>query len=245
MTKIKAFIVLMIISMSLATVATASNNNTADVNATGTASSTTTSVTTQPAQTVQQPTQTITQPVQTAQPSQTEEVKKFRVGPTVRIRPLNDEIKKDQDGLIELYFDNPSINTVSLTVDARISVPSGMHVYGQGFGSAAAAGMVYGVFEVPPGSARTININIKAEKTGEFSAQFTGMYYPGDNKDAYQPISLTAPFKVLQASANPTGEPTYAKEDGAKSTTAPKSPGISFVVTILVVSILAYSLRRR
>jgi hypothetical protein len=128
---------------------------------------------------------------------------KFRVGPTVKLRPLNDVINKSADGLIELYMDNPSLNDVVLNVDARISVPSGIHVYGQGFGEAGAAGTVYGTFDVLPGKARTIYITIKAEKTGDFYAQFSGLYWPDDNKDAFNPISLTHPFKVYEPSPNP------------------------------------------
>jgi len=129
---------------------------------------------------------------------------KFRVGPTVKLRPVNDVINKSSDGLIELYMDNPSLNDVTLNVDARISVPSGIHVYGQGFGEAGAAGTVYGTFDVPPGKARTIYITIKAEKTGDFYAQFSGLYWPDNNKDAYNPISLTHPFKVFEPSLNPS-----------------------------------------
>ncbi len=131
---------------------------------------------------------------------------KFRVGPTVRIRPLNDNINKSADGIVELYLDNPGINDVPLTVDARISVPTGIHVYGQGFALADAAGVVYGVFEVPPGSVRTIYVNIKAEKTGSFYTQFSGLYYPGQNKDNYQPISLTYPFTVYEPSPDPNSK---------------------------------------
>jgi hypothetical protein len=128
---------------------------------------------------------------------------KFRAGPTVRIRPLNDVINKSADGIIEIYLENPNINDIPLTVDARISVPSGIHVYGQGFALASAAGITYGVLNVPPGSVRTVYVNIKAENTGSFYTQFSGTYYPGDNKDAYQPISLTYPFTVYEPSPNP------------------------------------------
>lgn len=249
MSKIRAFIMLIILSVSLVTVATADNNTSVPnvtVSATATTTPVTTQIATQPAQTTVQPIQTTTQPAQTAQSVQTAEVKekKFRIGPTVRIRPLNDVIKRDQDGLIEIYFDNSNLNDYPLTVEARISVPSGIHVYGQGFGSASAAGIVSGTFEIPPGSVRTINVAIKSEKVGDFSTQFTGVYYPGDNKDAYQPISLTAPFKVLEASKDPNS-PGAAAEGTATTTAAPKSPGISFFGGILIVSILAYSLRRK
>ncbi len=146
------------------------------------------------------PAPTVTDP--TASPTVVKEAK-FRVGPTVKLRPVNDVINKSSDGLVELYMDNPSLNDVTLNVDARISVPTGIHVYGQGFGEAGAAGTVYGTFAVPPGKARTIYITIKAEKTGEFFAQFSGLYWPGDNKDEYNPISLTHPFKVYEPSPNP------------------------------------------
>jgi len=34
---------------------------------------------------------------------------KFRVGPTVTLRPVNDVINKSQDGLVELYMYNPTV----------------------------------------------------------------------------------------------------------------------------------------
>ena len=140
-------------------------------------------------------------------------VSRFRVGPTVRIRPINDEIKNGQDGMVELYMDNPSLNDVSLNVDIRINIPSGIHIIGEGFGEIS--GTVYGTFSVLPGNAKTIYITVKADKNGDFSAQFSGLYWPGDNKDAYQPISLTHPFKViispiLTSTVTPTVVPTVA-----------------------------------
>lgn len=63
-------------------------------------------------------------------------------------------------------MDTPSLNDVTFNVDARISVPSGIHVYGEGFGQAGVAGTIYGTFSIPPGKAKTIYINIKGDKTG-------------------------------------------------------------------------------
>ncbi len=233
----KVFIVLTILSICMGTVSIAM----AEDNATDTPIVTPTATSTEAAtvtQTAEQPTVTTVVPTVVATEG------KFRVGPTVRIRPLNDVISKDQDGLIELYMDNPSLNDVTLSVDARIAVPSGIHVYGQSFGEAGAAGMVYGTFTVPPGSARTINIVIKAEKMGDFSAQFSGMYWPGDNKDAYQPISLTHPFKVTAPSKDPLKD-TSGDAGGDKETPTPRSPGISIVAAMSIVAIMAYMLRRR
>lgn len=158
---------------------------------------------------------------------------KFRVGPTVRLRPVTDVIERTQDGIVEIYMDNPSLNDVTLKVEARVSVPSGIHVYGQSFGQAGAAGVVMGTFEVPPGTARTINVAIKADKSariGSHSLQFTGLYWPGDNKDNYQPLSLTYGVTVKEASEEPEKPP-------AGTTTAPaKVPG--FVGILALVSIL-------
>lgn len=160
---------------------------------------------------------------------------KFRVGPTVTLRPVNDVIDKSQDGIVELYMDNPSLNDVTLNVDARISVPSGIHVYGEGFGQAGAAGTIYGTFSIPPGKARTIYINVKADKTGSFTVHFSGLYWPDDNKDDFNPISLTHPFVVNEPSPNPDDpEPTDKKE----------IPYTYIIVGLIIVIALAIVVRR-
>ncbi|HDJ38695.1 MAG TPA: hypothetical protein ENF24_05905, partial [Methanosarcinales archaeon] len=137
----------------------------------------------------------------TATPAPTEA--KFRVGPTVTLRPVNDVINKSQDGLVELYMNNPTVNDVTLTADVQIAVPSGIHVYGEGFGYGAAAGTVAGKFTVPPGTVRTIHVNLKGEKVGDFTVHFTGLYWPNGDKDAFQQISLTHPFTVNEPSLKP------------------------------------------
>jgi hypothetical protein len=160
---------------------------------------------------------------------------KFRVGPTVVLRPVNDVITENEDGLVELYIDNPSLNDVTLNVDARISVPSGIHVFGEGFGQAGAAGTVYGVFSIPPGSARTIYINIKGEKVGSSTVHFSGMYWPGDNKDNYNPISLTHPFEVKEPSANFEETSNSSKVTGvqAEGKGSISAPGFGMLIAAL------------
>lgn len=142
----------------------------------------------------------------------------FRVGPVVKLRPVNDVIDPSKDGLVELFFSNPSLNEVTLQGDMYVSVPSGIHVYGEGFGLAGAAGTVYGQFSAPPGTARTIYLNIKADETAAGKTHFIhfeGMYWPDDNKDAYNPVSLTHPFKVIEASSTIPPKPVSPNgEDG-------------------------------
>ena len=164
----------------------------------------------------------------TATPVPTEA--KFRVGPTVTLRPVNDVIDKSQDGLVELYMNNPSLNDVTLTADVQISVPSGIHVYGEGFGYGGAAGTVAGKFTVPPGTVRTIHINIKADKVGDFTVHFTGLYWPGDDKDAFQQISLTHPLTVKEPSKPIDKEPTSTDETNEQ----PLPSGLLSVIAIVV-----------
>ncbi len=160
---------------------------------------------------------------------------KLRSGPIVVLRPVNDVITENEDGLVELYIDNPSLNDVTLNVDARISVPSGIHVYGQGFGQTGSAGVVYGMFSVPPGNSRTIYINIKGEKVGSSTVHFTGLYWPGDNKDDYSPISLSHPFTVKEPSRNPTETPDLEENSGveAKGQSSFSVPGFGTIIAVM------------
>ena len=143
--------------------------------------------------------------VPAAQPAQTGQA--FRVGPTVRLRPLNDVIEANSDGLVEVLFRNPALNDNAMVVDLSVSVPSGFHLYGDGFASDVAAGTASATYSVPPGNSRTIYINLKAEKVGRTNIQFSAVYWPEGNKDAYSPVSLTHPFEVLEASADPLQPP--------------------------------------
>ncbi len=198
----------------------------AEQNATNDTNATNTTLTVTPTATVT-PSITVT-PTITLTPKEA----KFRVGPVVKLRPLNDEVNKSADGLVELFMSNPSLNDVTLHVDAYVSAPSGIYVYGQGFAQAAAAGTGYGTINVPPGPARTIYMNIKGEKVGEFFIDFKGLYYPDDNKDAYNPISLQHPFKVIEPSPEPkNSEPTNPEQ-------IPEMPtSISWTSIIIAVSI--------
>ncbi|MFZ2412506.1 MAG: kelch repeat-containing protein, partial [Candidatus Methanoperedens sp.] len=179
--------------------------------------------TTAPPTTIVTPTPQITQSTATPKPV------KFRVGPSVTLRPVTDVIEENQDGIVELFMNNPSLNDVTLNVDAQVSVPAGLHVSGENFGQAAGAGVVAGTFSVPPGKSRTISITIKADKSarkGSHTLQFTGLYYPDENKDAFQPISLTYSVTVVRPS----------KETEPAQTSIPaKSPGFGMLVAIITV----------
>ena len=136
----------------------------------------------------------------------------FRSQPVIKIRPLNDEIAISTEGLIELYIYNPSVNDVILNVDIRMSVPSGIHVLGEGFGEFSGAGTVYGKFDISPGDAKTVYINIRPEKAGKFFVQLDAIYWPGNNKSAYQQITLTHDFRSIEITPLPTPTPITTQE---------------------------------
>ncbi len=190
----------------------------------------------------------VTVPPTTVPPKPVTTPAKFRVGPSVTLRPVTDVIEANQDGIVELFMNNPSLNDVTLNVDASMSVPSGIHVYGESFGQAAGAGVVAGTFSVPPGTARTIALVIKADKSariGSHTLQFTGLYWPGDDKDNYQPLSLTYPVTVKEASKNPeSAEPSNPKAIPTGAET-PKAPGFSAVMAIFGVFAIARLLSRK
>ncbi len=149
---------------------------------------------------------------------------KFQIGPTVRLRPVTDVIEAEQDGVVEFYMENPSLNTVTLHVEARISIPGGFHIYGQGFAQASGGGTVSSKFDVPPGNARTIAIVIKADKSariGSHILQFSGLYYPDENQDNYQQISLTYPITVKVTSKEPESPQPSNPEKIPKGAEAP------------------------
>jgi hypothetical protein len=182
-----------------------------------------------------------------ATPAPSEE--KFRVGPTFRLRPVIDVIDTSRDAIVELYIDNPSLNDVTLHAEVRVSVPAGIHIHGEGFGLAGAAGTVYGTFDVPPGIVRTVTILIKADESarlGPYTLHFSGLYYPGDNKDLYNPISLTHPITVKEPSKKPGSAEPSNPEDAPGGAELPSTgvPGFEAIFAIGAIAIIVLLLRR-
>jgi len=125
-----------------------------------------------------------------------------------------------------------------LHVDLRVSVPSGLHVYGQGFGLAGAAGTLYGQLDVRPGSAQTVYMNVKASESAvgkNFYVHFSGIYYPGENKDLFNSVSLTHPIRVTQASPNPDSPKLTNSDQIAFSSNPGVWPWWAWVVIACVV----------
>lgn len=156
----------------------------------------------------------------------------FRQGPTVRLRPVNDVIDQYKDGIVELLFRNPALNETVMVVDLTVSVPAGIHIYGEGYAQSSAAGAASNTYRVLPGQSQTLKLFIKSEKVGQFTIDFSSVYWPEGNKDLNNPVSLTHPFNVLAASPDPlSSTPTDPSEQIAAvaptSAPAPAQPAQS------------------
>lgn len=136
----------------------------------------------------------------------------FRVDPTITLISISDMIDAYHNGIIELFMNNPSLNDVNINVDIQINVPSGIHVYGEGFIQTVNPRVVNGTFNIPPGTTRIIPISIEADDTvriGSHAIQFTGLYYPNNNKNNYKTFGQTCNVIVNEASVEPVSSPEY------------------------------------
>lgn len=105
--------------------------------------------------------------------------------------------------MVELFLNNPSLNDCTLEVDMAVEVPSDIYINAEDGGMSGGAGTVTGHFTVPPGSSRTITLHIKGQKIGTYPVHFSGMYWPGNNKDKWNPINLDNLFQVVETSKQP------------------------------------------
>lgn len=161
----------------------------------------------------------------------------FRVGPTVRLRPLNSEINKSADGLVEVFMNNPNLNDCTLEVDMAVDVPSDIYIYAEDGGLTGGAGTVTGHFTVPPGASRTITLHIKGENVGTFPVHFSGMYWPGNSKDKWNPINLDSSFEVKEPSPSPNTQHTTEPTTGSHLY-LPGFGAASLVTTLIIVFLL-------
>jgi hypothetical protein len=168
-----------------------------------------------------------------------------KVNPLVVLRPVNDVITENNDGIVELYINNPSLNEI-LNFDARITVPDGIHVYGQGFSHTGSSNAVYGTFSVPAGSTRKIYIDLKGAKTGPFTLYLNGFFWNGDDKEDYTPISLTHSFFVKESSKEPEEPPIFYDNGEIKTEAGGSLSAPGFGLFIATAGLLAvYVVKRK
>lgn len=177
-------------------------------------------------------------------------VEKFKVEPMVALKPLNNVINSSSDIFLVLYMANPSNNDVDLNVDLNAKSIPGIRIYGQEF-STTNIGDIAGTFNVTPGKTKIVRITLKAEKAGDFMIQFSGMYWPGNNKNDYRPMSLDFKFRAEEASSNPE-ESGQLNRGGPIPSVTPnitavpkKIPELSIGLAILLIAALYIYKKRK
>jgi hypothetical protein len=79
---------------------------------------------------------------------------------------------------------------------------------------------------------------IKADKTariGSHTLQFTGSYWPGDNKDDFQQLSLSYPITVKAPSKDPNSPDPSNPEDVASGTAKKEDLPLTWIILAAVV----------
>jgi hypothetical protein len=131
---------------------------------------------------------------------------RMRVGPSVRLDTRQSKITSQQDAVIDLFWNNSSLNDLATHIEVSMDVPSGLYMYSQDGAMACAAGRCQGTFTAPPGSVRNMPIIIKADSAGNYFIHMNGRYWPQNDRDKWTPMSLSTPIRVMEPSPKP-GDP--------------------------------------
>lgn len=158
----------------------------------------------------------------------------FRFGPTVIFQSLNSEINKTQNGTVELFLKNPSLNNVTLEADMNVSAPSNIRIYSEEGDISSAISTVNEHFSVLPGSSKTVTLHIIGERTGTFSVHSNINYWPDKNKNYLSTMSQDSSFEVTQFSNSTQSTPRSSHD----------TPGLGVASSILILMMLCI-LRRK
>ena len=134
------------------------------------------------------------------------QVEGFEVPPEVALRPVVDEIDSDSDGIIEAWMYNSGLNKVNLVVEINLGVPSGIHISSTDGSFTSGAGRGVAKYIVEPGQGRTITFTVQADKIGKFTVSSSSKYWPEGQEPLWNPISLSHPFTVTQATGRSNAE---------------------------------------
>lgn len=127
----------------------------------------------------------------------------MRVSPTVRLQVNRTVVSKDQDALIDIFWDNSSLNEKDIEIEVLVQVPTGLYLHSEIGAIACSAGTCKGLFKAPPGSTRNMPIIVKADAVGDYFLNMNGRYWPKGEPDAWNPVNLSTPIYVTGASQNP------------------------------------------
>jgi hypothetical protein len=154
----------------------------------------------------------------------------FRVGPDVSLTPAEGSITEDEPGQIELFVNNPQVNDATLVAEVKISVPRGVRMTGADLASGSGAKTVVAQYTIPPGTSRTITMNVYPSETGDVAVDGRVLYWPEGNKDAFNQLSMSNTFTVTSVPDAPDNAVGPGQTNERTTTTEvpppPDGPGI-------------------
>lgn len=147
------------------------------------------------------------------------QVEGFEVPPEVGLRPTNDVINSDEDGVIEATMFNSGLNRVNLLVELTLAVPSGIHISSSDGSFNSGAGRGTTKYIVEPGQRRNITFYVQADKVGKFTVTSSSKYWPEGRESLWNPITLSHPFTVEQATGRSRARNTTSSQPPAAPAT--------------------------
>ncbi len=166
------------------------------------------------------------------------QTKGFRQAPSVSLTTSKTSVEADKPALLTLSMINPTINDVSLTVQAILKVPSGVSISATSF-VAGGSNQFTGDFVVPPGAERHVTIQITSDEVGDKLVESQIIYYPAENKDAYQQLQQTIKVEVKEKSKQLNPPPI---DDNQTAKSPSRTPGFEAALglaALLAVALLA------
>ena len=145
--------------------------------------------------------------------------------PSVQLRPVEDVIYRNGQGILEVVINNPLINQRAIVVDLTISAPSNLTISGQDFAGSLAAGEARTPFIISPGQSRTIIVNVGGKIAGDYLVQSVATYWPQGYPQLNQNQSLQHQFRVDFQSQPPTPNPALSEGDANRAGEEGGRPG--------------------
>jgi len=128
---------------------------------------------------------------------------RFNQPPSVDLQTRELTITQDTPGTVSLFVRNPAVNERTMIVDAQMDVGPGVYMVGSRLASGSGAGTVAATYEVPPGTSRTIELDIYPTEVRDMTVDGTVTYWPEGNRDAYNLLNPSFQFTVEGAPSPP------------------------------------------
>ncbi|WP_318566952.1 hypothetical protein [Salinigranum marinum] len=136
---------------------------------------------------------------------------RFNQPPSVDLQTRELTVTQNTPGTVSLFVRNPAVNERTMIVDAQMGVGPGVYMVGSRLASGSGAGTVAATYEIPPGTSRTIELDIYPTEVRDMTVDGTVTYWPEGNREAYNILNPSFQFTVRGVPSppdNPSGDRT-------------------------------------